>query len=366
MKKGKIVASLLIVTWLILVLMVWFVPNKEFSDAERRPLTQKPNIALESLWDRSFMEKFEDYGLDQFPLRDSFRKVKSIVHYYGLQQKDNNNIYIYKGHGAKMEYPLNYGSVNFALKKFQYIYDNYLAGKDNNIIMAIVPDKSYYMAEDSKHLSIDYNQLNKYVEDKIDWAKHVDLRDSLTLDDYYRTDTHWRQENIFKAAEKLTKELGVAAPKKENYKKEKLKRPFYGVFYGQAALPMQPDTITLMKSDLLDQCKVYDYEKNRYTQIYDLEKAQGKDMYEVYLSGAKALLKIENPKGNKDKELIIFRDSFGSSMTPLLVDEYSKITLVDIRYISSTMLGKFIEFNRGQDVMFLYNSSMFNNSSVLK
>lgn len=365
MKNRKISASLIIGVWVVLVLMVWFSPSKEISISERRPLSQRPSISFESLWDRSFMEKFEDYGLDQFPLRDSFRKVKSVAHYYGLRQKDNNNIYIYKGHGAKMEYPLNYGSVDYAVKKFQYIYDRYLADQNSKIIMAMIPDKSYYMADESNHLSMDYDQLNKYVKSQITWAKHIDLSDGLVLDDYYRTDTHWRQECILGAAEKLAKELEVSGPKERNYRKVKLKKPFYGVYYGQAALPMKPDTITLMKSNLLDQCKVYDYESKQYTKIYNMKKADGKDMYEVYLSGAKALLDIENPNGKKGRELIVFRDSFGSSMLPLLIDDYSKITLVDIRYISSEMLGNFVDFKE-KDLLFLYNSLIFNSSAVLK
>ena len=365
MNKRKIGASLLIGIWIMLVLMVWFLPNKQVSVAERRPLAKRPNMSFEDLWDRSYMENFEKYGLDQFPLRDSFRKVKSLFHYYGLGQKDNNNIYIYKGHGAKMEYPLNYSSVDFALRKFQYIYDNYLEGKKNNIIMAMVPDKSYYMAEASNHLSVDYVKLNEYVNEKIRWATHVDLSNQLTLDDYYRTDTHWKQENLFKPANKLAEALKVSSPDRNDYQKEKITRPFYGVFYGQAALPMKADNITLMESDFLKKCSVFDYEKNEYTEIYNREKIDGKDMYEVYLSGAKALLEIENPSGKKNRELIIFRDSFASSIAPLLMEDYSKIIMVDIRYISSKMIGEFIDF-KNQDVLFLYNSLIFNNSSVLK
>ena len=72
----------------------------------------------------------------------------------------------------------------------------------------------------------------------------------------------------------------------------------------------------------------------------------------MYLSGAKALVTIENPKAETGRELIVFRDSFGSSVVPLLVADYAKITLVDIRYIQPDMLGQFLEFH-GQDVLFL-------------
>ena len=62
--------------------------------------------------------------------------------------------------------------------------------------------------------------------------------------------------------------------------------------------------------------------------------------------------------------MLLFRDSFGSSIAPLFVDNYSKITLIDIRYISSKILSEYINFNN-QDVLFLY-SSLVLNQNILK
>ena len=50
---------------------------------------------------------------------------------------------------------------------------------------------------------------------------------------------------------------------------------------------------------------------------------------------------------------------------PLLVEDYAKITLVDIRYIYSGVLGNYIEFE-DQDVLFLYSTLVLNNSETLK
>ena len=95
-----------------------------------------------------------------------------------------------------------------------------------------------------------------------------------------------------------------------------------------------------------------------------MKKANGKDPYEMYLSGPVSLITIENQDTTSDKELIIFRDSFASSITPLLTEAYSKITLVDIRYLRSDFLDKFIDFNH-QDILFLYSSLVLNNSETL-
>jgi len=85
----------------------------------------------------------------------------------------------------------------------------------------------------------------------------------------------------------------------------------------------------------------------------------------MFLGGADALLTIENPNAVTNKELILFRDSFGSSLAPYLAEGYQKITMVDIRYIQPEMLGYFIEFE-GQDVLFLYSTLILNNSLGLR
>ena len=76
------------------------------------------------------------------------------------------------------------------------------------------------------------------------------------------------------------------------------------------------------------------------------------------------MISIENPNAKTDKELLLFRDSFGSSLAPLLVENYSKITLIDLRYVSRQLLENFIDFEN-QDVLFLYSTVVLN-QNVLK
>ena len=96
-----------------------------------------------------------------------------------------------------------------------------------------------------------------------------------------------------------------------------------------------------------------------------MTKKNGLDKYDVYLSGATSLMVIENPSSTEERELIVFRDSFASSLIPLLVKSYSKITLVDTRYISPKILDRYIEFSN-QDILFVYSTLIINNSVSLK
>ena len=360
-KKGF--AIVIAAVWGLLALAQLLLPDGTTSDTERRPLARMPELTVETLLDGSFMEDFDDYSLDQFPLRDGFRTLKSLFHYNVLGQRDNNGIYLAGGSAVKQEYPLREASVEHALERFSYLSEKYLT--DSDVYFAIVPDKGYYLAESSGHLAMDYQELFRLFREGMPWAEFIDLTDTLTADSYYRTDTHWRQESLLAAAQRLCAAMGVTAPRAEDYTVTDVSQPFYGVYYGQAALPMAPDTLRLLESELLRGCSVYDYESGKTGAVYNMEKLSGKDLYEVFLSGPRSLLTIENPNAGTDRELIVFRDSFGSSIVPLLVQDYASVTLVDIRYIQIDVLDRFLEF-REQDVLFLYSTLVLNNSETIK
>ena len=359
-KQNWFGVTAVIFLWVVLTVAAWLLPAKDISTAERRPLTQFPSVSVSEVLSGRFMEKFEDYTLDQFPLRDGFRSLKALFSRYALAQQDNNGIYVSNGHIAEQCYPLNTDSVNHALKQFQTVYDLYLTDAAK-IYAAVVPDKGYYLADVSGQLSMDYSALYDMVQGGMPWAEYIDLTGVLTLDHYYRTDTHWRQEAILPVAQTIAGAMGVTV--KDDYTATALERPFYGVYYGQAALPTRPETLYILESDTLNQCRVYDYVTDSYGAVYNLEKLYGNDPYEVFLSGAQSMLRLENPNATTDRQLILFRDSFGSSLAPLLVEDYAAITLIDIRYIQPQQLGKYVDF-AGKDVLFLYSSLVLNKNLI--
>lgn len=348
--------------WLALTAAMWFAPKQEMSISERRKLQQMPALTAQTILDGRFMTQFETYSQDQFPLRDGFRRLKAGVSYGVVRRLDNNGIYLAQGSAAKLEYPLNEASVRKAVAKFQSIYDRYLKDSSGKIVFSVVPDKSFYLAAANGYPSMDYEAMFSAFRE-IPWADYVDLTPALSADSYYRTDTHWRQECLQDAAALLAQSLDVDI--RADFTPVKLERPFYGVYYGQAALPMKPDELWVLESDSLYACTTYNIENRKTAQVYDMEKLSSRDLYDVFLSGPVSVLTVENPAANTEKELIVFRDSFGSSMVPLLIPGYAKVTLVDIRYLPADKLGEFVEFEN-QDVLFLYSTLVLNQSSMLK
>lgn len=364
-KELQSILTLIITGALLLTLTLWAIckPAQDSSLMERRKLATFPKLTLATVTRGDFMTGYETYALDQFPLRDTFRQVKAWTARYFFGQQDSHGVYLVEGSAAKLDYPLHESSLTYAADRFAWVYENYLKGTGSQVYLSLIPDKNYFLAEKNGYPAIDYTQLVETVQEHTDFAHYVDIFPLLTEADYYNTDAHWRQEALHPLAQALLAAMGTQG--QDTYTESTLETPFYGVYYGQSALPMEPDKMTYLTGALLEEATVYDYETESYIPVYDLEKGAGRDPYEMFLGGSKSLLVLENPKAEADRELLLFRDSFGSSIAPLLLPGYSRITLIDIRYLAPAALSRYVDFH-GQDVLFLYSTSVLNNSETLK
>ena len=195
------------------------------------------------------------------------------------------------------------------------------------------------------------------MNDKLNF-KYIGLFDDLELDDYYKTDSHFMINKIDKVALRLLS--GMNNDFDSNYEVINV-GTFDGIYKSRIPISIKSDDLNIIKNDAINNSLVYDYVKDIYIDFYDKSKLKGNDKYEMYLGGSTPLVKIYNNDTDNDRELIIFRDSFGSSLARLLVSSYKTITLVDTRYISPKILDNYIVFDN-KDVLFIYNTSIINNS----
>ena len=362
----NIVTSVLVLCFILaLSVFAWVKPADDISMTERRELTKFPELNFNTLVSGSFMKNFESYTLDQFPLRELFRTIKAQSELGVFNKKSNNDIIEKDGYITKIEYPLNEKSVDNAGKKFKNVYDKYLKNTNTNVYFSIIPDKNYYLiGEDNNYLSLDYEKLVADIKAQTSFMNYIDIFSELSIDSYYKTDSHWRQEKILPVARKIAGEMGVTLI--SEYDEIAIGKGFDGVYKGQyAASNVGSDGISILVNDIIYEAEAFDHQNQKNTPVYDESKCQGRDPYEAYLGGPLSLITIENKNATTNKELIMFRDSFGSSLAPLFIEGYKKITLIDIRYMHPNMIEKFVEFNN-QDVLFIYSTSVLNNSETLK
>lgn len=180
-------------------------PDAPESQSERRLLAKRPALSLSSVADGSFMSGFEKYMLDQFPLRDSFRTLKAAAAVKVFMQKDNNGLYSVGEHLSKLDFPTNYPSVDRAASRFRHVFDTYLKNSGAKTYLCVIPDKNTFIASQNGYPDKDYNALVKRLQSGFPQAEYIDISKLLSPDDFYYTDSHWRQEKILTAAAEIAK-----------------------------------------------------------------------------------------------------------------------------------------------------------------
>jgi len=333
--------------------------DKEVSFSERRKLNQLPVFSFSDLIFDDYFEKTESYHLDQFFGRDFFRSVKAYFKKYIALQSDNNGIYIDDGILYKLGDDLDEESVKAAAQKMNYISEYF---NDCNIFYCIVPNKNYY-SNSKFYPKLDYNLLMYLLNENISDMTFIEIQNLLTIADFYKTDLHWSQDRILPVADHILIAMGCGEISYLPYSVTELS-PFYGSYYGQAALGGEADTLIYIYNDMINSLTLYDFETDETSCVYDETLINSVDGYSVFLKGAKPLLRIDNPLIQNGKTLYLFRDSLSSCLAPLLAQEYQIIYLIDLRYITTEKLVEYIPFETSSDVLFLFGSDLINKSEL--
>ncbi|MGM9636993.1 MAG: DHHW family protein [Eubacteriales bacterium] len=336
------------------------IPDKEMSAEERRTLEQLPEYDSQQGFS-AYMNQMDAYLTDQFPLRLTFRRLKVGFAAYLLGQSDVNGYTVKNGSEFEQIYPLKVQNHEHTAKVLSGLIDSRFS--DCQVYYSIIYDKGYYA---DKGLGLDYETLLSCYQTALgEKAEYIDLSDCLTLEDFYKTDIHWRQECLDKSLSRLSEAMGF-----ELFADGELTEvdagDFYGVLYGQAAFPVGKDTMVYLTNDLLEECQVTVLNGDTAVSgsVYDTEAfVNSDDSYDLFLGGENAVVVIENPNATGDRNLILFRDSFGRSLSPLMVKSYKQITLVDLRWVKTRHLTLFEEVlptGENTDVLFLYSAQVLN------
>ena len=284
---------------------------------------------------------------------------------------DDTPEYFVVGEGVyRNEKELDEKSIDRAIGKFQKFTEDY-CGESQRVFLALIPSKNGYLNAENGHLNEAEFAILQSVYDK--WGRNfIDLSVCLDLEDYYRTDPHWRQERLGA----VLRELGAALEfdtdtvlngdrvLSENWTEEVLTTDYIGV-YGDEVDGIPAEEMTVLRHPAMEGYIVRNGETGEEMPLYDTEKLSDRDPYELFAGGPLSLVTIENPNAGNDRHLVVVRDSFGSALLPLLAQSYAKVTAVDIRYMMPNLVGNFVDF-ADADVLFLYSSTVLNNSITLK
>lgn len=233
---------------------------------------------------------------------------------------------------------------------------------ENNVYLSIIPDKSYYArAQIAQYLSHDA-MMGAVRNQLFDWNL-IDIADELALDDFYLTDPHWKQEELLGVVNALGEKMGFSIDASA-FSPQRRENGFTGS-YGRLVDGIKPETITWLTSPYTEAASVSNMQTPAGTMVYNTALLEGSSAYDIFLSGLSPLTVINCPNAKRERHLVLFSDSYGSSLAPLLLEQYSKITVVDLRYLPSKLLSQHVDFTDA-DILLLYSAAIVNNSNLLK
>lgn len=317
-------------------------------DPENVMVTNKGNLILlvmDNTNPQGIIDSFNALELDG-ETEEKPEEDKPIVNADGLIQY--NDFYMDSMGTMNTEYITNFTN------KVESVCKEYLSGT-SNIYYAVIPSKQYFI-NDKVENPFDYTSMMNIIRSGITSAKEIDLTGTLELDDYLKTDPHWKQEGLQGVLDALGETMGFTVDL-STFTKNSV--PNFTGQHGYNKENFAHETMTYLTNEAIDNATVDNFQDKDFTKVYNTAKLETATPYDMFLSGSTPLLTITNDSAKSDKELVMFRDSYACSLAPLLIENYKTITLVDLRYMASSLLPQYVDFT-GKDVLFMYNDQIIN------
>lgn len=367
--KKKTSDILIIGMFLLLIgtmfLIFLFSPVKDFSEVENRTLAQMPQFSLKNLASGKFMTDFESFITDQFPFRDTWTDMKARTEKL-LMKKEFNGVYLCDDGSLITRFdPPNYALVERNIEAINTLAEN----TDAQVWLSIVPTAACIYADKlpANAPSYDQTQLIERIYEKAN-VPVIDIASALTAhrDEYifYRTDHHWTSLGAFYGYEATMEAMGLPVVPLSAYSPTVVSEDFYGTVYSSSGVHWtEPDSITLYAGD--EGIRVENHSDGTAAPglLYDMSFLDRKDKYSMFYGGNTPLLLIRTD-AEQGQNILILRDSFMDSESPFMLQNFSTIHMMDLRYYRLSV-SEYIEENDIDLVLVSYGASNFASDSSI-
>ena len=355
----------------------FILPDRDFSDQENRFLSQFKAPTADTLRTGKFMEDFEDYITDQFPLRDQWIQLKALSE-RTLGKQENNKVY-FGTDGQTLFAQFNTPTDEELSQRVGFV--NSLGDNlDVPVYFSLVPDKTFVQSEllPANAPNVDDGSTISGAEALCgDNVTYIDLRWVLGNDRgaFYRTDHHWTTMGAQKAGQALLEGMGLIQQAEDlkvlgyqGLPYTQVSDSFYGTTYSSSGAGwVEPDSIctVIPEGGAQGHITVTGYPEGTpiESSLYHPEKLEVKDKYAYFLGGNQPLCVIQNPDAEGGK-LLVIRDSYSDSLAPFLAEEFQEVHLFDLRY-NNMPLKQYVADNGIDQVLVLYSANNFNTDKNL-
>ncbi len=356
-KTSSVITAVLFAAVLLIVPLCWLcLPEKTFSESERRYLAEAPKLSEQALKNWSFDDAVEGYLADHLPLRDTFVGINAYATLFSGRQVSGEIWRDRDGYLVEAPVDFNYTEVARRVEKIASLSKT----TGTPVSVLIVPSTGYIR---SSHLPPrlatlyrDNAVLKQFQQNESIRFVPLAARFSREGQDwYYRTDHHWTADGAFAAYEAYMETAGHTPLARDAFTRRAL-YGYTGSTRSRSALWLtKPDTL-MIDAPASTQVKVtFSDDKTVYDSLFFEEHLKEYDWYPVFIDGNHPVTVIENLSAPDDAPvLLMVKDSFGNTLAPLLVPSYRTVVMVDQRFYRGAVSDLCFEY-KADEILFCYS-----------
>ena len=353
--RNKIITSFFCLLLAVSTLAGLLLPDRYYSEREKRTLTQKPQFTIADFISGKFSGKLEKYLTDQVPLRDSWVTMKTYME-LAVGKRESSGVYLCKDQYL-MDKFTSYSKKQLAANAAALAdLQEKLAAEGVSMNTILVPMAAQGLTEKLPAYApvADYAAILQVLT-----AAGVDTTDVLSTlaahsseNIYYRTDHHWTSLGAYYA---YCAWRGIE-PTAGEWTQEVLCDNFHGTTWNKVPLPSVPaEEITAWYQH---PTRHVSYNNGQYEteSIYERKYLSGNDQYAVFLNSNQAQTVIEG--SGKSGKLLLIKDSYGNTFSQFPVEDYAEVHVLDLRFFKGDV-AEYAKENGITDALVRYGVQNF-------
>lgn len=340
--------------------MLLFGNDREYSETEKRYLTQPPKWNWSAVRSGSFQKQLESWTEDQFPARDLWVSIHSYAQLL-TGRSSLQDVYFCRD-GYLINAPATQDLTVFQTNLERF--DAFAKECDVPVSLMMVPSAGCLKEEllpaghlpypdKSQYELAEENVTHMTVINPLKALKDADLHQAVQ----YRTDHHLTAYGNYILSECWWRHQGLPSLPVDHFNIERSDN-FYGSSWSGSGYRLtKPDMLELWDSGGEVCVTITDPGKEPIASdsLFFREHLKELDQYPVYLDGNHCQTVIENPEGTEGT-LLILKDSYAHCFAAMLAERYETMILMDLRYYRGE-ISQMIRDYAVDQVLVLYGTS---------
>ena len=353
--RNKIITSFFSLLLAVSTLAGLLLPDRYYSEREKRTLTQKPKFTVANFISGEFSGELEKYLTDQVPLRDGWVTMKTYME-LAIGKRESGGVYLCKDQYLMDKFTAYSKKQLTANVEALAELQSKLAAEGIAMNTLLVPVAAQVLADKLPAYApaADYAAIFQVLTDA--GVDTVNVWSTLAAHSgeniYYRTDHHWTSLGAYYAY-CAWRDIEPAA---YEWTQEILCGNFRGTTWNKVPLPTVPAEEITAWYKHINRSVSYNNGQYETDSIYERKYLSGSDQYAVFLNSNQAQTVIEG--SGKNGKLLLIKDSYGNTFSQFPVEDYAEVHVLDLRFFKGDV-AEYARENGITDALVLYGVQNF-------